>query len=88
MLSLYFSQEVSTISAVLMNGTTRFKFKQEECSIYGFEAVVDDQLIIGEIKEKEEALNAYVSFLDDLPSIFFSFILKHARDATTGTTMP
>lgn len=53
-----------------MNGTTRFKFKQEECSIYGFEAVVDDQLIVGEIKVKEEALNAYVSFLDDLPSIF------------------
>ncbi|ELR11799.1 von Willebrand factor type A domain containing protein [Acanthamoeba castellanii str. Neff] len=41
-----------------MNGTARFKFKQEECSLYGFEAIVDDQLIVGEIKEKEEALNA------------------------------
>ncbi len=41
------------------NGTTRFKFKQEGCSLYSFEAIVDDQLFVGGIKEKEEALNAY-----------------------------
>ncbi len=60
------SQEAPAIMNVLnvRNGTTRFQFKQEECSIYAFEAIVDDQLSVSEIKEKEEALNAYVAFAD------------------------
>lgn len=35
----------------------RFKFKQEECSIFGFEAIIDGHRVVGEVKEKEEALN-------------------------------
>jgi hypothetical protein len=57
-LSLSLSRKDLSLTNV-PNGTARFKFKQEECSLYGFEAIVDDQLIVGEIKEKEEALNAY-----------------------------
>lgn len=48
----YVNAESAPIEAV-------FKFRQEECSIYGFEAIVDGEKVVGEIKEKEEALNTY-----------------------------
>jgi hypothetical protein len=50
----YVNAESAPIEAV-------FKFRQEECSIYGFEAIVDGEKVVGEIKEKEEALNTYAT---------------------------
>jgi len=38
----------------------RFKFKQEECSIFALEATIDGHTVVGEIKRTEEALDAYV----------------------------
>ncbi len=37
----------------------RFKFRQDDSTIYSFEAVLDGKKIVGSVKEKEDARDEY-----------------------------